>query len=246
MTPLHGRDALVATAWSLASEGATVLVHGPVGIGKTAMLDALEACAATAGLPCGRATKTERLGDVTAALVQAFPGPRGAAVGARRLRGVLREAADRARAVLLLDGVASPSPALRGYLRSLRGTGLGVVLAVDTDAARDRGQVRGYGLSHREIALPPLHGGAMRAVLARGLETVSPHATLDAEARAALVRAARGRPGVLLAMAERLGEARYWSAGRLRLQLLRTDAAIDLATQALGACVPRQGLDEPG
>jgi hypothetical protein len=232
MIPLLGRDAWLETLWSLASEGATVLVHGRVGIGKTALLDAVEQRAASSGLPCGRAVRTEHLGDVTAALARAFPEARGAALGARRRRSALRDAADRARAVLLLDGVASPSTALRGYLRSLRGTGLGVLLAVDTDAARDHGQVRGWGLAHREIALPPLHGATMRSILTRGLETVSPHGSLGPEARAALVHAAEGRPGLLLAMTERLTDPRYWFAGRLQLRLLRTDAGIELARRA--------------
>lgn len=233
MISLLGRDAWVEMLWSLASEGATVLVHGPVGIGKTALLEAVEQRAASFGVPCARTARTEHLGDVTAALAQAFPDPRYASLGARRLRSALRDAADRTRVVLLLDGAASPGTALKGYLRSLRGAGLGVVLAVDTDAARDRGHVRAYGLAHREIALPPLHGATMRSVLARRLETVSSHGSLDRDGRAALVRAAEGRPGLLLAMTERLADPRYWFDGRPRLQLLRTDAGIDLARRAL-------------
>jgi len=58
---------------ALALSGETVMVYGPLGIGKTAILGELARRAEQAGRPCAICPRTERLSDVTEALVRCYP-----------------------------------------------------------------------------------------------------------------------------------------------------------------------------
>ncbi len=226
---LHGRRDLLRTLWALVTQGATVLLHGPVGIGKTSLLRALISWARTSGRPHGLSPRTERLGDATAALAGAYPKAAALAVGQRVLKSRLRRAVEARPGVLLLDDVVEAGRPFKGFLKSLRGTGLGVVVAVDVDHARDHARARGFGLAHREIAVHRLHGLTMRRILADQLaRRALPHALVEGDA-AGLVNASEGCPGRLVAMVEHLVAPDYWHEGRIRLGLLRTDTSIALA-----------------
>jgi hypothetical protein len=67
-----GRDEILDTVEALALSGETVLIYGPLGIGKTAILGELAHRAECAGRPCGICPRTERLADVTEALVRGY------------------------------------------------------------------------------------------------------------------------------------------------------------------------------
>jgi hypothetical protein len=228
VTDLHGRDAIVAQLEALAAQGRTGLVFGPVGAGKTAILRALASRARASGRPSGMAPRVEGRGDVTRARAEAYPEAAAGRLEARAFRSRLRLAVEQAPGVLLLDGVVEASPPMRGFLRSLRGTGLGVVVAVDVEHPRDRVRARSFGLAHREIEIPRLHAVAMRRILADGLAGLDlPRPLVEVE-HDAIVRAALGLPGKLIGMLRRLALPAYWHDGRPRLSLLRTDAGVAL------------------
>ena len=84
-TELLGRQEVLAKLEALVLERQTVLLYGPVGIGKTTVLAELKQRVERQGLPCGLASRTERLQDVTQALQRVFPD---AALGARTQRSI--------------------------------------------------------------------------------------------------------------------------------------------------------------
>lgn len=225
MPSLLGRQRFVEALWESAREGHTVLLYGPVGVGKTAILDELRRRATREGVPCGLSPHTATLGNVTAALADAYP-----AVGARdtrtqrQIRSGLRLAVADRPGVLMLDHLVDAGTAVKGFLRSLRGSGLGVLLAGDVEHPRDKARLRSFGLAYREVEVPPLDGRHCAALLAEAAAAI-PVVELD---RRELLRIAHGRPGWILALARRLADARYWCAGRLRLELLRADVVVEL------------------
>lgn len=221
-----GRDSLVDVLWNHVLDGHTVLIHGSVGIGKTTVLDAIAERAARERRPCGRARRTVTLGDVTRALAGAYPDVDAEEVTQRRLRGRLRLAVELQPGVLLLDDLREASTALKGFLRALRGTGLGVILAGDAEHPRDHARLRGLGLSYREIKVPPLAGRHMAKLFDAALAQRRPFAHLTEDERAAVVRAAAGRPGWLVQAAQLLCERHYFSGDRVRLEILRSDIAV--------------------
>lgn len=228
---LLGRAPLVDALWRSLGEGHTVLVHGPVGIGKTALVAALATRARRASRPCGHAPKTEALGDVTQALADAYPDTEGATQ--RQLRGRLRLAVERKPGLLLLDHVTAAGTATKGFLKSLRGMGLGVLIAGDVEHPRDHARLREFGLAYREIEVPPLTARHLVQILERLWVGRAP---LHADDAAALVRAAQGRPGWLVTAAECLAERRYWSADRrVHLTLLAAEVAIATAQRLFTA-----------
>lgn len=223
--PIVGRAQLIDELWQGLTAGHTILLHGPVGIGKTTVLDAIDARARRAHKPCARAPRTEQLADVTRALADAYPEV--AAATQRQLRGRLRLAVERRPGLLLLDQLGAAGTATKGFLRSLRGLGLGVLLAGDVEHPRDRQRLRDFGLAYRELEVPPLSTRSLSRVLGALVPSLRP---LHSDDEAALLVAARGRPGWLVAAAERLGDKRYWSDdGRIRSTLLAADLAVATA-----------------
>jgi hypothetical protein len=167
-------------------EGHEVLLLGPVGIGKTWLLGELERRCRAEGRPCARSGRTETLADIRAAIGAAYRVP----VEGRR-RGRLRGAVEAEPGMLLLDHVGRLGTAARGFLRSLRGLGLGVAFACDIQHPRDHARVRALRLAHREVFVPP----APRATLERMLDERLGSLRLDGRDRDRLVAAAEGRPG---------------------------------------------------
>lgn len=218
---------LVAT---LAWDGETVLLHGPVGIGKTHLLQELERRAAAEARPCGMSNRTASLGDVTFALAHAYPSVCDRDASQRELRGGLRLAVERQPGLLLLDGLREVTLPMRAYLRSLRGTGLGVVLAADTHHPRDRDRLRDYRLTHREIELPRLGSREVRVLLEQALGSCGP--PVPAVDRA-LVGLVRGRPGWVEPLTRRLRDRRYWDKEHLRLATLGADVMIEMMGRTL-------------
>jgi len=119
-----GREEILDTVEALALSGETVMVYGPLGIGKTAILGELARRAEQAGRPCAICPRTERLSDVTEALVRCYPTGTDA-LTQRQRRCRVRLAIERKPGILLLDHLLDVGNAVKGFLRSLRGTGLG-------------------------------------------------------------------------------------------------------------------------
>ena len=229
---LLGRAALLESLERQLAEGLTILLHGPVGVGKTALLLDLRHRALASGCPCGYAPRTEHLSDVTQALLRAYHAT-GAQGRQRHVRGLLRLAVERQRGTLLLDGVRAAGTALKGFLRSLRGTGLGIVLAADAEHGRDHARVRALRLAYLEIAVPPLERTEMRLLLSRLLEDARlPQLPAD-EDRGLLLEIAAGRPGILTVLVQALRDSRYWRDGRIRGERLRTESLVAVARRYL-------------
>ena len=137
-----GRAAVVDRLTKLAVAGRTVLLLGPVGIGKTTILGMLASALSETGRPVGLCHQASSLGDVIAALGRAYPEIGTRAKTQRALRGALRLAVDHRPGTLLLDHLVGAGTALKGFLRSLQGTGLGVVIAADIEHERDHARIR--------------------------------------------------------------------------------------------------------
>ena len=198
MSALRGREAMVALLVEHVLAGHTVLVYGPWCIGKTALLDEVQRRVAATGRPCALAPHTNGLADITAALARACPDARRDPLTQRHLRTLLRNLIAQRPGALLLDHAAIAGTAVKGYLRSLAGLGLGVVLAVDAENERDHGRARAWGLAYREVAVPRLGGSHMARLLDEYLRAASVAVPLQADDRAALLDAAQGRPGWLV------------------------------------------------
>jgi len=226
--PLLGREQDLAKLDALVRAGNVVVLYGPVGVGKTVLLHALARRARQRGIPCGLVRRTAALSDFTQALMHAYP--RVATEGTQRqLRGRLRMAVERRPGLLLFDDLGRTGTAFKGAIRSVRGTGLGVLFAADVDEPRDHDRIRALGLSFHEIELRPLHGNSMRALLQSLLDDRVLAGTVTPEHLRALVAATNGLPGRAVDFADALVDAAAWRGGAPRIEWLRTGAVIRAA-----------------
>jgi hypothetical protein len=220
MTPLLGHAALIESILKESSAGRTVLLYGPWGIGKTAILRAILSRALAAGRPAALAPVAS-LGEVTLALSRAYPEVATSGRHRRAVRGGLRLAIERRAGVLLIDRVDAVGTALKGFLRSLAGTGLGVVLAAEVSQPRDQARLRAQRLTYLEHEVPPLGAREMSQLLEMDLRSGPPPSLLSPEDHLGLLEIARGRPGVLAMLAAEICSPRYWRDGKLLLAALR-------------------------
>jgi hypothetical protein len=212
---LVGREKLLDQLEQGVLDGSTLLLLGPWGIGKSSILAALLWRIRDTGRPCGLAHDVHRLRDITAALTSAYPNVDAPSLSQRRLRSRLRLAVEERPGALLLDHVSAAGTAMKGFLRSLRGTGFGVVLAADTETARDHVAVRAFHLTHQEITVPPLAGPTMARIMETLLAPYALPHPLHADDRRILLRLAKGNPGKLVAFIDLLTDARFWRRGRV-------------------------------
>lgn len=225
----NGRAEIVNTIEDYLRDGQVVLLVGPMGVGKTTVIEALRQRALACGVPCAVAPRFQHAADITEALTAAYPAAERA--GPQRiLRARLRRAAESNRGWLLIDHVgATAGVHLKATIKKLRDVGMGVLLAADTEHPRDRDRVRRLRLTHREIDLPRLHGSSIRSLLLSLLgSTVLPH-PVDSDALTALVVAAEGLPGRAVRFVDALRDPCAWSRGRPRAAWLRTEAVIAAA-----------------
>ncbi|HEY1693650.1 MAG TPA: ATP-binding protein [Polyangiaceae bacterium] len=225
---LPGREHDLASLWRLMREGTVVVLLGPVGVGKTALLHQLARAFRRRGTPCGLVPRTGSLRDFTEALACAYPSvnPQGPQ---RQIRGRLRRAAEARPGVLLLDHLGDTGTAFKAALKSVRGTGLGVLLAADADEARDRDRIRALCLSHCEVQLRPLHGNAMRCLLQHLVSSRRLGGTVTPAHLRALVAATEGLPGRAVDFANALVDPVSWMGTSPRVDWLRTGAIIRAA-----------------
>lgn len=73
MTHLLGRRAELALRRQHVTRGHFVVLYGPNGVGKTALLDELEGHCRAANPAVGRTPRSETLADLTLALSRAYP-----------------------------------------------------------------------------------------------------------------------------------------------------------------------------
>lgn len=227
MTKLLGRDQVVDELTALACDGETVLVFGPLGIGKTSILGEAVRRLRTRGTPCGLSPRTATFQDLVRGLEAAYPGIEAHGRKHRQLRYRLRLAVESCRGVLVLDHFSAIGSAAKGFLRYAKGLGLGILIGVDVENPRDHVWLRNLRLSHREFRVPPLPPRDLERILGDLLaETTLPH-PLQAPDASAIVDMAQGRPGWIVQMVSRLEQDRYWSHGKVLADLLGADVAVE-------------------
>jgi energy-coupling factor transporter ATP-binding protein EcfA2 len=222
---LLGREQDLARLDALVRCGSVVVLYGPIGVGKTTLLHALAGRARQRGAPCAIVPFASALADFTHALARAYP--RVANEGTQRqLRARLRKAIESRPGVLLFDDLRRTGTAFKGAIRTVRGTGLGIVFAADVDHPRDHARLRALSLSHHEIELRPLHGNSMRALLHALLQRRPLASRVTPEHLRALAVATGGLPGRAVDFAEALVSPTAWAGGAPRIDWLRTGAVI--------------------
>lgn len=224
MPALLGRRAELALLREHVARGHLVLVYGPRGVGKSALLDELGARCRAAGWTVGAARRSRTLADLTLALSRAYPEAEVRGASPRRARSRLRLAAEARPCILLLDHLTNAGSAFKATLRALRGTGSAAMIAADVDHPRDHERVRALHLTHHELELERLGNASMRSVFAALFAETPPRHALGARDVMALVRAAEGLPGRAAWFAEQLGGEAAWRNGRARAEWLRTEA----------------------
>jgi energy-coupling factor transporter ATP-binding protein EcfA2 len=223
MARLYGRSKIVKDLAEPLLAGRTVLLYGPMGSGKSALLEALARRINKQRQPCGISRSTRSLSDITEALLSAYPAVQSEGRTRRQLRSDLVYAAEARPGALLLDHLGEVGTQFKGYLRAMRGTGLGVLLAADAEVARDHDQLRAMHLSYLEVQIPPLPSRCLHRILDEALKAAPlPCALTDAD-RSALIRMARGRPGWIVRAGRILGDTHYWRDGRVQLESLRAE-----------------------
>jgi len=201
-------------------------LYGPMGIGKTSILETVRRAVENKNRPCGYSAQTRSLSDLTAALLRVYPNINGEGCTPRQLRNALRFAVERNPGALLLDHLHSAGTQFKKYLGSLRRSGLGVLFAADAEDPRDHMRFRSMHLAWREMEVAPLPARTLRRILAESLADKSlPHPLSEANL-SALLKAAHGRPGWILMMADLLQNPCYWSGGSVHVESLRASVMI--------------------
>ncbi len=230
MARLYGRRQMMTALTEFMAAGRVVLLYGPIGSGKSALLEAVAGRMKKQRRPCGFCRTTRSLPDMTEALLAAYPASRREGRTRRQLRRDLARAVEERPGALLLDHLSHVGTQFKGYLRALQGTGLGVLLAADAEVDRDHDRWRAMHLAYREFEVPPLRSRCLHRILDEVLDDASlPFALADID-RSALIRMAHGRPGWVIRAVRILGDTHYWRDGRVQLELLRAE----ILTQIMG------------
>jgi len=223
MRCVYGRRTLLEDLAELLLGGRTVLLYGPMGSGKSAILEALVRVMEVYRRPCGFSQRTQSLSDITGALLAAYPEVPRRGRAQREIRSALTLAIEAEPGALLLDHLGDPGTQFKGFLRFLRGNGLGVLMAADVEVPRDHERLRAMRLAYQEIEVPPLPSRTMHRILADVLSgDPLPFALQHAE-KSALMRIARGRAGWIVMASRLLRDAHYWRDGRIRKESLRAE-----------------------
>ncbi|RJQ72782.1 MAG: AAA family ATPase [Desulfobacteraceae bacterium] len=229
MTGLYGRRSFLKRLAEPLLAGRTFLLYGPVGSGKSSLLEDMAQSMKKQGRPCGFCRCTRALSDITEGLLAAYPQVKREGRTQRQLRSYLVDAIEARPGVLLLDHLREVGTQFKGYLRSMRGTGLDVLLVADAGSQRDHERLRATRLAYQEIIVPPLARRAMHRILAEAiLPNRLPFALPDVE-KSALIRMARGRPGWMILAGRILSDTHYWRDGRVLKESLRAEIMTRIA-----------------
>ncbi len=230
MPRLYGRQTVVRNLAERLRAGETVLFYGPVGSGKSTALDRLAYYTGKQHRPYGFCRPTRSLRDITEALLAAYPDIRHEGRTQRQIRHDLSSAIENRPGTLLLDHFSDVGTQLKGYLRSLRGTGLGVLWVADAETPRDHERLRAMRLAYQEINIPPLPSRIMHRILADRLAAAGPLPfSLPETDRIALIRMARGRPGWIVMICDLLRRPRFWDDGRVLKAPLKAEIISKIA-----------------
>ena len=253
MQRMYGRRTVIKDLLEPLLAGQTVLLYGPVGGGKSTLLQALAGALKKQRRPCGLCRQTHSLSHATDALMAAYPGVRRQGRTRRQMRSDLSQAIEARPGALLLDHPQHVGTQFKGYLRTLRGTGLGVLWTADCETPRDHEQLRAMHLAYLEIEAPPLSSRCLHHILDDCLAVRPLPCTLSKDDRSAIVRMARGRPGWIIMLSDLLNSNAFWSKGRvlkgpLRAAVLSRIAGMYFAnTDGLAAVeVPREPVSKAG
>ena len=216
------------------AQGEHLVLWGPTGSGKTTLVATIQRHLAIGVCSC--ATVTQSLDDITQALERAYPTVPTDGISRRAARMRLWDAADRERAVLLLDKVTRVSTAMKGFLRRLRGGIAGVLLVFDIDSPRERARLRAQHLGCLSVRIPALPSRVQRRLLAARWP-INTHPHPDRATCRLLIRAARGRPGWIVACSQLAREPRYWCADALKVRAPSLDTELKVRALKLPLCV---------
>jgi MoxR-like ATPase len=114
MARFCGRRKVVKALAGPLLAGRTVLLYGPKGSGKSALLETLARGMKKQRRPCGFSRCTRSLSDITAALLSAYPAVRRQGRAQRQLRSDLVYAVVARPGALLLDHLAMWAPNSKG------------------------------------------------------------------------------------------------------------------------------------
>jgi hypothetical protein len=223
-----GRSALIDDLVAHACAGHAVLAYGPRGIGASTVLDG-----------CATALERKRRRVVRIARVASYanliePIMRAYAGASRASNERVRAALEAAPGAVLVDRVERAGPKVRREIRELGAIGLGAIFVGQVDAPREHAALRALRLAHRELLIPRLDRGAMNAVFDANLPRELGARLVEADRERAL-RAADGRPGLLVLLAGALAQPRYWRDGRAAVDLALADLAIaDVTGMSIG------------
>lgn len=228
---MYDRKTIVYDLTALMLSGQIVLLYGPMGSGKIAILEAVRRYVEKEYRPCGLSTQTRSLSDLTAALLRAYPNVSNEGRTQRQIRSDLRLSIDNNPGVLLLDHLNGAGTQFKGYLRSLRGTGLGVLLAADVETYRDHARLRSMHLAYREMEINPLQSRYMHRILSDSLSGKALPNPLNDDDRSALVKVAHGRPGWMLKIGTLLQKKDYWSHGHVQVASIRISIMTEITAR---------------
>jgi hypothetical protein len=224
-----GRKMIIECLIELMLGRQAVLLYGPVGIGKTCILETIRQAVAEMHKPWGFAGKTWTLSDLTNALLMAYPCAREEGMSQHQVRSALRAAIDGNPGVLFLDHVHNPGAQFKGLLRKLRYDGMGMLIAADSEGPEDHARLRSMHITWREAAVHPLPNRHIRHIFKNLISDRPLPGLLKSSDREALVKMAQGRPGWMHMISDRLQKSEFWCNGDVLLANMRISIMMEVA-----------------
>ncbi|HVA62306.1 MAG TPA: hypothetical protein VNF74_01175 [Terriglobales bacterium] len=218
------RDPAIAAVRAAVTAGRNLLVHGPAGAGKTALLRAALAGQARQPLFCSAVTAAGLYRQALCALGAA--GEREAeALSSLRCRQKLAAAFAARPCCLVWDPAPAASRTLANGLRDLLRRGSVPLVCA---AASPHMEAIGclsifFSLQSERLHVPPLSEAAARQLAEREVDRLQLQFDDAEQVLAELLRRAKGRPGEIKALLAMTRLPRYRQGGRIKLHVLYLD-----------------------